>query len=163
MPELKQVTIYTDGACLGNPGPGGYGLIIEEGGARRDKSGGFRLTTNNRMEIMAAIAGLESLKQKSSVILISDSQYLVRAMTEGWAVKWKAKGWMRNSKEKALNPDLWMRLLKLCENHRVEFRWVRGHNNHTENEVCDRLANEAAKQHGLPVDSGYESQSAKLF
>jgi ribonuclease HI len=163
MTSASQVNIYTDGACLGNPGPGGYGAIVEENGESKDMCGGFRHTTNNRMEIMAAIAGLESLKQKSKVVLFSDSQYLVRAMTEGWAVKWKARGWMRNSKEKALNPDLWTRLLKLCASHDVEFRWVRGHNNHTQNEICDRLANDAAKKENLPVDAGYENQTSKLF
>jgi ribonuclease HI len=155
--------IYTDGACLGNPGPGGYGVIIESGGTRVEKYGGFRLTTNNRMEITAAISGLEFLTQKCSVMLFSDSQYLVRAMTEGWAVKWKSRGWMRNSKDKALNPDLWERLLKLCARHDVEFRWVRGHNNHTENERCDHLANEAAKRADLPMDEGYESQASRMF
>ena len=163
MSELKEINIYTDGACLGNPGPGGYGIILDAGGARKQKSGGFRLTTNNRMEITAAIVGLESLSQRCKVTVFSDSQYLVRAMTEGWAAKWRAKGWMRNNKEKALNPDLWGRLLKLCEGHEVEFRWVRGHNNHAENEHCDRLANEAAKQTGLPADTGYESQPSRLF
>jgi ribonuclease HI len=163
MSESREVTIYTDGACLGNPGPGGYGVILDGGGARKHKSGGFRLTTNNRMEIMAAIVGLESLTKGCKVTVFSDSQYLVRAMTEGWAIKWKAKGWMRNSKEKALNPDLWNHLLKLCESHEVEFRWVRGHNNHAGNEHCDRLANEAAKQPGLPVDAGYEGQPPRLL
>ena len=163
MAENNQVNIYTDGACLGNPGPGGYGVLLEVSGARKEKSGGFRLTTNNRMEITAAIAGLESLTQPCRVTLFSDSQYLVKAMTEGWAMKWKANGWMRNSKEKALNPDLWKRLLLLCEKHEVDFRWVRGHNNHTENELCDRLANEAAKQTGLPVDTGYEVEKTRLF
>ena len=163
MSEISTVMIYTDGACLGNPGPGGYGVIIETGETRVEKCGGFRLTTNNRMEIMAAISGLEFLIQRSSVTLLSDSQYLVRAMTEGWAKKWKARGWVRNSKERALNPDLWERLLKLCEQHEVEFRWVRGHNNHTENERCDQLANEAAQRGGLPVDAGYERQPARML
>jgi ribonuclease HI len=163
MPEKSQVNIYTDGACLGNPGPGGYGALVEEQGVRSQKSGGFRLTTNNRMEITAAIAGLESLMQPCNVTLFSDSQYLVRAMTEGWAKKWKANGWMRNSKEKALNPDLWKRLLLLCEKHEVDFRWVRGHNNHAENELCDRIANDAAKKAGLPPDTGYAQPQASLF
>jgi len=163
MSETNKVNIYTDGACLGNPGPGGYGVLLEVSGTRKEKSGGFRLTTNNRMEMTAAIAGLESLAQPCRVTLFSDSQYLVKAMTEGWARKWKANGWMRNSKEKALNPDLWKRLLLLCEKHEVEFRWVRGHNNHRENELCDRLANEAAKQTGLPVDAGYEGEKTRLF
>ncbi|MCL1885209.1 MAG: ribonuclease HI [Dehalococcoidia bacterium] len=155
---IPDVMIYTDGACLGNPGPGGYGAIIEISGTRIEKCGGFRLTTNNRMEIMAAIAGLELLRERCRVFIFSDSQYLVRAMTEGWVYKWQANGWMRNKKEQALNPDLWERLLKLSQKHEVEFRWVRGHNNHVENERCDRLANEAAQRSDMPADTVYESQ-----
>jgi len=154
---IPKVVIYTDGACLGNPGPGGYGVIIETNGNRVEKCGGFRLTTNNRMEIMAAISGLEFLKERCEVNIFSDSQYLVRALTEGWARKWQAQGWMRNKKEPALNPDLWECLLKLCQKHAVEFRWVRGHCNHAENERCDRLANESAKRFDLPPDTVYES------
>ena len=154
----SDVIMYIDGACLGNPGPGGYGVIIEANGTRVEKSGGFCLTTNNRMEIMAAIIGLEFLKERCKVIIFSDSQYLVRAITDGWARKWQANGWMRNKKDLALNPDLWECLLKLCQTHDVEFRWVRGHNNHTENEYCDRLANETAQRADLPHDSVYEAQ-----
>jgi ribonuclease HI len=129
MSESKQYIIYTDGACLGNPGPGGYGVIGDGGGSCGEKSGGFRLTTNNRMEITAAIVGLESVPPKCSITLYSDSQYLVKAINEGWAVRWRAKNWMRTSKDKALNPDLWSRLLKLCE----DARWSSagcGHNGH---------------------------------
>jgi ribonuclease HI len=115
------------------------------------------------MEITAAIEGLASLTQSCHVTLFSDSQYLVKAMTEGWVTKWQANRWMRNNKEKALNPDLWKRLLVLCEKHEVDFRWVRGHNNHIENELCDRMANEAAKRSGLPADAGYEAAPARLF
>jgi len=146
---------------MGNPGPGGYCALIETCGARVEKSGGFRLTTNNRMEIMAAISGLDTLKERCKVIIFSDSQYLVRAMTEGWARKWQANGWMRNRKEAALNPDLWERLLRLCRKHDAEFRWVKGHSSHIENEYCDRLANEAAKGLSLPIDTVYEAQSAR--
>ena len=163
MPGKNEVTIYVDGACLGNPGPGGYGVLLDEAGIRKEKSGGFRMTTNNRMEIMAAIVGLESLPRNYRVTVFSDSQYLVRAMTEGWVTKWKSNGWMRNSKEKALNPDLWKRLLIECEKHEVFFKWIRGHNNHTENEICDRMANEAAQRTGLPSDKGYEESPARLF
>jgi ribonuclease HI len=157
MNELKIITIYVDGACLGNPGPGGYGIILQYENTKREKSGGFKKTTNNRMEIMAAIVGLESLKEKCHVTLFSDSEYLVRAITAGWARRWKENGWKRNKKEKAVNPDLWEKLLKLCDAHEVEFKWVRGHNNHTENERCDHLATEAASKPDLPVDTGYES------
>ncbi|MBF8299077.1 MAG: Ribonuclease [Dehalococcoidia bacterium] len=152
---LPPVTIYTDGACLGNPGPGGYGAVLLHGEKRREISGGYRLTTNNRMEIMACIAALEALKKPCGVTLHSDSQYVVNSVSRGWAAKWKAKGWMRTPKDKAVNPDLWDRLLDLCRKHQVEFRWVRGHNGTAENERCDRLAVEAANSPGLAPDPGY--------
>ncbi len=156
----KLVTIYTDGACMPNPGPGGYGIVLSYGGVRREISGGFRLTTNNRMEIIAAIQGLEQLKEPCQVRLFSDSQYLVKAMTEGWAKRWKSKGWRRNKKDLALNPDLWEKLLALCAKHQVEFVWVKGHAGNPENEVCDRLSYAALKQPGLEADRGYENQPA---
>ena len=156
MSELKKVNIYIDGACSGNPGPGGYGIIIEYNGKKGEKSGGFNNTTNNRMEIMAAIVALEALKEKCSVRIFSDSQYLVNAMMKGWVQRWKTNGWMRNRKEKALNPDLWERLLRLCARHEVEFKWIRGHEGHAENERCDQLARKAAMRTGLPVDTGYK-------
>ncbi|HSE96920.1 MAG TPA: ribonuclease HI [Blastocatellia bacterium] len=155
MSENRKVTIYTDGACLGNPGPGGYGVVLLSGDRRKEISGGFRLTTNNRMEIMAAIVGLESLKAPCSVTLYSDSQYLVDAMMKGWAARWRANGWRRNKKDKAINPDLWKRLLDLCSRHRVEFVWVRGHAGNRENERCDKLSRLAASQPDLPEDTGY--------
>lgn len=151
----KQVTIYTDGACLGNPGPGGYGVVLLYGGHRKELSDGYRLTTNNRMEILAAIKGLEALKSPCSVTLYSDSQYLVNAINKGWVQRWKANGWKRNAREKALNPDLWERLLQLCSHHEVTFVWVRGHANNTENERCDVLSKEAAGRSNLPADPGY--------
>ncbi len=151
------MVIYTDGACLGNPGPGGYGAILLYGAHRVEHSQGFRRTTNNRMEIMAAIAGLEALREKCHVTLYSDSEYLVKAISQGWAKRWRAKGWMRNPKEAALNPDLWERLLQQCERHQVEFQWVRGHAGNHENERCDQLATQAAAQPDLLVDGGYES------
>ncbi len=154
--KLYEVTIYTDGACLGNPGPGGYGVVILYRDVRRELSAGYRRTTNNRMEIMAAIAGLERLTKPCQVTLHSDSEYLVKAMSLGWARRWQAQGWMRNKKEPALNPDLWQRLLKLCETHRVEFKWLRGHDSSVENNRCDTLASEAAAGGGLLVDEAYE-------
>jgi ribonuclease HI len=153
--DLTHVTIYTDGACLGNPGPGGFGAVLLHESSRREVSGGFRRTTNNRMEMTAAIAALEALKDPCQVTLYSDSQYLVKAMSLGWAQRWRANGWKRNKRELAVNPDLWARLLDLCQYHTVEFLWVRGHSGTRENERCDRLAVAAANQPGLPVDEGY--------
>jgi ribonuclease HI len=163
---MKEVTIYTDGACIGNPGPGGYGVVLIYGDTRKELSGGFRLTTNNRMEIFAAIVGLESLKSRCSVRLYSDSQYLVNAMMQGWAERWQANGWKRNKKERAINPDLWERMLDLCAMHDVEFIWVKGHAGIRENERCDRLSWQAANQKNLPPDTGYEQKEeprAALF
>jgi ribonuclease HI len=153
---LKEVTIYTDGGCDPNPGKGGYGVILLSGKARKELSGGFRQTTNNRMEMFAAIAGLEALKFPCKVTLYSDSQYLVHAMTKGWAERWKANGWRRNKKDKALNVDLWKKLMALCERHQVRFEWVRGHAGHHLNERCDELAMTALKRPNLPIDEGYE-------
>ena len=157
------VTIYTDGACIGNPGPGGYGAVLLSGEHRKELSGGFANTTNNRMEILAAIVGLESLKKPSEVTLYSDSRYLVDAIQKGWALKWQANGWMRNKKDRAVNPDLWERLLALTKQHDVEFRWVRGHAGNKENERCDKLAVAAAKGNSLPPDSGYKSDVRALL
>ncbi len=155
--KLKKIVIYTDGACIGNPGPGGYGVVLIYGDRRKELSGGFRLTTNNRMEIMAAIVGLSALRTRCSVVLYTDSQYLSDAMNKGWAKRWRAKGWRRNKKNKALNPDLWQQLLDLCERHDVDFVWVRGHAGNVENERCDRLSTEAAEKKHLPADSAYET------
>lgn len=154
--DLPEVTIYTDGACLGNPGPGGYGVVLLGRGRRKELSGGFRRTTNNRMEIMACIAGLRVLKQRCRVTLYSDSQYVVNAMTKGWAVRWRANGWKRNKSEAALNPDLWAHLLDLCAQHDVRFLWVRGHAGNRENERCDELSVRAAQAPALARDEGYE-------
>jgi ribonuclease HI len=153
----KHVTIYTDGACRGNPGPGGYGVVLLYGEHRKEISGGYRRTTNNRMELMAVIVGLKALKEQCRVTLYSDSEYVVKAMTEGWARRWRANGWMRNKKEKAVSPDLWEQLLTLSEYHDVEFRWVRGHAGDLENERCDQLAVEATQQSDLLIDEVYES------
>ena len=155
--SAKSVVIYTDGACTGNPGPGGYGVVMLYNHRRRELSGGFRRTTNNRMEMMAAIVALQTLNQPCKVTLHSDSKYLVDAMTQGWARKWQANGWKRNKKENAKNPDLWHQLLELCDHHQVDFRWVKGHAGHGENERCDQLAVAAAQLVDLPVDEGYES------
>jgi ribonuclease HI len=158
MERLKRVTIYTDGACLGNPGPGGYGVVLLYKGRRKELSGGYRETTNNRMEIMAAIVGLKALKEKCEATLYSDSEYLVKAMTKGWVKRWRKNNWRRNRKEKALNPDLWEQLLQLYEYHQVEFKWVKGHAKSAENNRCDELALEAAQQSNRPVDEGYNER-----
>lgn len=155
MPDAPIVTIHTDGACLGNPGPGGYGVILDHGGRRKELSGGYALTTNNRMEMLAAIVGLEALTQPCLVTLHSDSRYLVDAVGKGWAARWRRNGWMRNKREAAVNPDLWQRLLELCDRHNVAFRWVRGHSGDPDNERCDALASAAARRVSLPPDPGY--------
>jgi ribonuclease HI len=152
MNKIKDVTIFTDGACEPNPGPGGYGAILIFGEHRKELSGGFRLTTNNRMEIYAAIAGLNALKEPCRVKLYSDSKYLVEAMTLGWIQRWESKDWRRTK-----NPDLWKSLLELCKTHQVEFIWVKGHVGNPENERCDVLALEASRASNLPVDEIYES------
>ena len=144
---MKTVDIFTDGACSGNPGPGGWGAVLRYNGHEKELSGGEAETTNNRMELCAVIYALEALREPCEVNLYSDSQYVCNALTQGWAKKWRANGWMRNKKEKALNPDLWERLLDLCEKHTVHVNWVKGHAGHPENERCDRLAVAAAKQY----------------
>lgn len=149
------VVIYTDGAALGNPGPGGYAAILRSGAAEKELSGGFRLTTNNRMEIMAAIVALEALKTPCDVVIYTDSQYLANAINKGWASQWKRRGWTRGRGQPALNPDLWDRLLALLDTHDVDFRWVRGHDGDPLNDRADRLAVAAAKCPDLPPDTGY--------
>lgn len=156
---LPQVTIYTDGACLGNPGPGGWAAVIIKDGTRKEISGGFQHTTNNRMELKAAIEGLRLLSSSSQVTLFSDSKYLVDAMTLGWVEQWKAKKWRTAKRQKVLNPDLWKILLPLCEKHQVQFRWLQGHAGDRENERCDYLSNRAARGHNLPQDDGYITDS----
>ncbi len=157
MTSEKQVTIYTDGACEGNPGPGGYGVVLLFGDARRELSEGYRLTTNNRMELLAVIRGLEALKERCHVTLHSDSRYVIDGIEKGWAARWRANDWMRNKREVAINPDLWGRLLDLCDAHDVEFKWVRGHSGVPENERCDRLAVAASQGKNLQTDEVYEA------
>ena len=134
------VTIYTDGACSGNPGPGGYGAILMYGSQKKELSGGNANTTNNRMELMGVITALKALNRPCQVDLYTDSQYVVNAIEKGWARKWQANGWMRNRKDKALNPDLWQMLLDLLEVHQVTFHWVKGHAENPYNHRCDELA-----------------------
>lgn len=142
----KHVEIYTDGACSGNPGPGGYGVILMYGSLKRELSGGEKQTTNNRMELSGVIRGLSALRESCTVDLYTDSQYVVNAVNQGWAKKWRANGWMRNKREAALNPDLWEQLLALCETHDVTFHWVKGHAENAFNNRCDELAVAAARQ-----------------
>lgn len=137
---MKKVDIYTDGACSGNPGPGGWGAILRFGPHEKELSGGEPNTTNNRMELTAVIEALSALKERCEITIHSDSKYIIDAIQQGWAKKWRANGWMRNKKDKALNPDLWGQLLDLLEQHQVTFHWVKGHAGHPENERCDQLA-----------------------
>ena len=137
---MKHVEIFTDGACSGNPGPGGYGVVLRFGTVEKELSGGEANTTNNRMELMGVIAGLSALKEPCAVTLTTDSRYVVDSITKGWVYGGKRKGWIKSDKKPALNVDLWEQLLPLLERHRVEFVWVRGHAGHPENERCDALA-----------------------
>jgi ribonuclease HI len=144
---MKHVTIYTDGACSGNPGPGGWGAILEYQGQEKELSGGAQETTNNRMELMGVISALEALKEPCEVDLYSDSQYIIHAVEKGWAVRWQANGWMRNKKERALNSDLWERLLSLLQGHKVTFHWVKGHAENPKNNRCDAMAVAESKKY----------------
>lgn len=150
-----QTVIYTDGGCLGNPGPGGYGAVILFGKRRKELALGYRCTTNNRMELMACIAALETLKARADVVLHSDSRYVVNGISKGWARRWRANGWMRTKDEAAVNADLWEKLLDLCDLHKVRFVWLRGHTGDRENERCDRLAADAARGPNLREDDAY--------
>ena len=147
------ITIYTDGAAKGNPGPGGYGVVLLAGSHRKELSEGFRLTTNNRMELLATIVGLESLKEKGhQVVIYSDSKYVVDAVEKGWVFGWEKKNFAKKK-----NPDLWKRFLKIYRKHQVKFKWVKGHANIPENERCDELAVEASESGDLLIDKEYEN------
>jgi len=151
---VSEITIYTDGASSGNPGPGGYGVVLISGRHRLEKSEGFRLTTNNRMELMAVITGLEALKiAGSKVVIYTDSKYVADAVEKGWVFQWESKAF-----KKKKNPDLWMRFLKIYREHKVRFVWIKGHANNPENERCDRLAVEASQKSNLNEDTGYNSE-----
>ena len=149
------INIYTDGAARGNPGPGGYGVILEWNKHRKEISEGYRLTTNNRMELLAVIVGLEALKTKNAVITVySDSRYVVDAINKNWI-----NAWIKRNFKNVKNPDLWKRLIPLLQKYQVKFIWIKGHNNHPENERCDELAVEASKQSDLKTDIEYENQT----
>lgn len=149
---MKNVEIFTDGACSGNPGPGGYGVLLRFNGQTKQISQGFNKTTNNRMELRAVIEGLKTLTEKCDVTIYSDSKYIVDAVEKGWARRWKANNWYRNKKEKALNIDLWQILIDLIDQHSVKFSWVKGHAGHPENEICDKLAVKATAGKNLVDD-----------
>ncbi len=144
---MKQVKIYTDGACKGNPGPGGWGAILDYKGTRRELSGGESSTTNNRMELSAVIASLSALTEPCEVTLTSDSRYVVDAVEKGWLYGWKKRGWKKSDNTPALNVDLWEKLLPLLSLHKVSFVWIKGHAGHSENERCDELAVQMAAKH----------------
>ncbi len=149
------IDLYTDGAASGNPGPGGYGLVLEAAGRRKELSGGFRRTTNNRMELLAVIVGLEALKKPGSTVTVwSDSKYVVDAVEKGWVFNWVKK----NFKDKK-NEDLWRRFLTVYAKHKVKFRWIKGHNDHPQNERCDTLAVQAGKSAQLEIDAWYEANA----
>ena len=151
---MKKLDIYTDGACSGNPGKGGWGAVLVYKGAEKEISGAEKQTTNNRMELMGVIAGLEALNRPCEVEVYSDSQYVVNAFNKQWVDGWIKKGWKRGKNEPVKNPDLWKRLLKAKEKHKVSFHWVKGHDGHPQNERCDLLATSAADGDTLFVDEG---------
>ena len=137
---MKTVTLYTDGACSGNPGPGGWGAILSYNGVEKELSGGDANTTNNRMELLAVISGLEALKEPCRVELYSDSKYVIDGLSKGWAASWRKNGWRKADKKPALNPDLWEKLLNLVEKHELRYHWVKGHADNPYNNRCDQLA-----------------------
>lgn len=149
------VTIWSDGACLGNPGPGGYGTVLLSGKHRKELSAGYRRTTNNRMELLGAIVGIEALTRPCRITLWSDSQYVIHAMSKGWLDGWQKKGWRTSSKEPVKNRDLWERMLRALGEHEIDWQWVRGHTGVPENERCDQLAIAAASGGDLAEDAGF--------
>jgi len=156
-----EITIYTDGAARGNPGPGGYGIVLISGKHRLEKTEGFRLTTNNRMELLAVIVGLESLKKPGSkVIVYTDSRYVADAVEKGWVFQWESKAFRKKK-----NPDLWVRFLRIYRKHNVRLVWIKGHASNPENELCDRMAVESSAKRVLQEDTGYEAgtEDAILF
>ena len=158
-----RIIIYSDGGSINNPGPGGYGVVIIDNGKRHELSDGFRLTTNNRMELLGAIKGLAGFEKPVKVLLRTDSQYVVKGIMEGWAQKWRKNGWMRTRNEPAENYDLWKTLLELTEKHDVIFEWLKGHAGHDENERCDELARAVSARKGLPSDINYEEKRTTVL
>jgi len=159
--ELLQngkIVVYTDGSALSNPGPGGYGAVLLDKTKRVELSGGFRKTTNNRMEMLAAITALAYLKEKSDIVLFTDSKYIVDSVNKGWAKRWKSKGWLRTKDQYAENRDLWAKMLDLIDFHNVEFKWVKGHAGIPENERCDELATAESGNSPKAIDTFFESE-----
>lgn len=149
------LVIHTDGACLGNPGPGGYAAVWEADDQRRELSGGYKLTTNNRMELLAVIMALETLEDAGNIVVVTDSRYVHDAIEKRWLAGWQKRGWLNAEKKPVKNQDLWRRLIPLLSRHKVKFQWVRGHTGHADNERCDVLAKQAANSRNLPADVGY--------
>ena len=158
MAQLKQLHIYTDGSCLGNPGPGGYGIVMKYKNKIKELSAGYELTTNNRMELLAPIIALEALYDDCQIILVSDSQYMRQGITQ-WIYNWKRRNWLTSTREPVKNVDLWKRLDKVSQRHKIDWRWVKGHAGHIENERCDELARRSANEPKL-IDQGYLDQLA---
>ncbi|MBR9727869.1 ribonuclease HI [Shewanella intestini] len=158
MNQLKHVHIFTDGSCLGNPGPGGFGVVMKYRHHVKELAGGFNLTTNNRMELLAPIVALEALFEPCKITLTSDSQYMRQGITS-WIHGWKKNGWQTKAKQNVKNVDLWQRLDKAIAAHAIDWHWVKGHSGHTENERCDKLARDAAEAKPKTIDEGYQAQS----
>lgn len=158
--RMTAVTIYTDGACSGNPGPGGYGVLLQSGRHQKELAQGYRQTTNNRMELMAVIAALRILTRPCEVTLYSDSRYVVDSIEKGWAKSWRARGWRKADKQPALNADLWALALDLLEKHKVRLVWVKGHASNPGNNRCDEIAVAASRSAQLLVDEGFEKARA---
>ncbi len=157
---MKTVIIYTDGACSGNPGPGGWGAILSYNGVEKELSGGEKQTTNNRMELMGVISALQALKEPCIVELYSDSKYVIDALSKGWAVSWRSKGWVKADKKPALNSDLWKTLLELTEKHELHYHWVKGHAENVHNNRCDALA--VAERDKFAEKNGNRDEQEKL-
>jgi ribonuclease HI len=158
-PKTGEVTIYTDGGARYNPGPGGYGIVQIYKGKRKELSGGYKLTTNNRMELMGCIVALRELEHRDKpVTLYSDSSYVVNGIVKGWAKSWRKRGWIKSDRKPAVNPDLWAELLDLVEDLNITFKWVKGHAGNPMNERCDELAVASSRLDGLPEDAGYKKQ-----
>jgi ribonuclease HI len=155
MEQLQEVEIYTDGACSGNPGSGGYGIVLKHRDNIKEISGGYRQTTNNRMELIAVITGLEALKRTCEVKLYSDSKYIIDAVNKGWTKKWKENGWRRDRNKPVKNVDLWIKILNLAERHKITWVWVKGHDENVFNNRCDKLAQEAINKQPLQEDLGF--------
>jgi ribonuclease HI len=153
---MKHVTIYTDGSSRGNPGPGGFGTLLVYNGQKKEISSGFAKTTNNRMEILAALTGIESLREPCQVTVYSDSKYLIDTMDKGWIHGWEKKGWSRGKNKPLKNIDLWKRMSEAVKGHQIDWKWVKGHSGHPENERCDVLATSAADRRNNPADEGFK-------